>query len=74
MNDRILVLNYKKIEENGPVVYWMSRDQRATSNWALSYAQQIAIEHKVPLVVLFVVQENFLDAQKRQYDFMVNGL
>ena len=29
---------------SGPVVYWMSRDQRAQDNWALLYAQEIALE------------------------------
>ncbi len=27
----------------GPVVYWMSRDQRVTDNWALLYAQELAL-------------------------------
>jgi len=29
----------KKIK--GPVIYWMSRDQRAFDNWALLYAQDL---------------------------------
>ena len=29
-----------------PVVYWMSRDQRAQDNWALLYAQQQALASK----------------------------
>ena len=27
----------------GPVVYWMSRDQRVRDNWALLYAQELAL-------------------------------
>ena len=27
-------------EKKGPVVYWMSRDQRMSDNWALLYAAQ----------------------------------
>jgi len=30
--------------KNGPVVYWMQRDQRASDNWALIKAQKMAIE------------------------------
>ncbi len=26
----------------GPVVYWMSRDQRVDDNWAMVYAQSLA--------------------------------
>lgn len=29
-------------ERVGPIVYWMSRDQRVHDNWALIYAQQKA--------------------------------
>jgi deoxyribodipyrimidine photo-lyase len=29
-------------QEKGPVVYWMSRDQRVQDNWALSFAVEKA--------------------------------
>ncbi|MCX7770172.1 MAG: deoxyribodipyrimidine photo-lyase [Proteobacteria bacterium] len=58
----------------GPVIYWMSRDQRLSDNWALIYAQQIALETKSELVVLFYLVRKFLDATIRQYDFMIRGL
>jgi deoxyribodipyrimidine photo-lyase len=58
----------------GPIVYWMQRDQRANDNWALLYAQEKAIEQKQPLYVLFNIVANFLDATIRQYDFMIKGL
>ena len=35
----------------GPVVYWMSRDQRCADNWALVYAQLRALERSAPLHV-----------------------
>lgn len=37
----------------GPVLYWMSRDQRAKDNWALLCAQKTAIRLGRPLVVVF---------------------
>jgi deoxyribodipyrimidine photo-lyase len=58
----------------GPVVYWMSRDQRVQDNWALLFAQQIAIEHKTPLVVVFCLVPSFLNATIRHYGFMLRGL
>jgi deoxyribodipyrimidine photo-lyase len=61
-------------EPRGPVVYWMSRDQRAADNWALLYAQELALEHRQPLVVLFCLVPRFQNATMRQYDFMLNGL
>jgi len=70
---RVRALNKKK-EGDGPVVYWMSRDQRVADNWALLYAQQLAKEKKQPLAVVFCVVPKFLGATLRQYDFMFKGL
>lgn len=58
----------------GPVVYWMSRDQRVSDNWALLYAQQQAIQRNEPLVVVFCLLNTFLGAGDRQYRFMLAGL
>ncbi len=58
----------------GPVVYWMSRDQRARDNWALLFAQERALQRKVPLVVAFSLSPSFLGATIRQYGFMIEGL
>lgn len=56
------------------VVYWMSRDQRLNDNWALLYAQQIALERKLPLEIVFCLVPEFLQATLRQYEFMLKGL
>ena len=58
----------------GPVVYWMSRDQRAADNWALLFAQELALQAKVPLIVVFCVVPEFLNATLRHYGFMLRGL
>ncbi len=58
----------------GPVVYWMSRDQRIRDNWALLYAQELALAKKQPLVVVFCLVPEFLGAALRQYRFMLQGL
>lgn len=58
----------------GPVLYWMSRDQRVTDNWALIHAQEQALARKVPLAVLFCLVPRFLGATARQYQFMLKGL
>ncbi len=61
-------------DRNGPVVYWMSRDQRVNDNWALLYAADTASAKKVPLAVVFCLVPTFLDATIRQYEFMLDGL
>ncbi|MDX1765244.1 MAG: deoxyribodipyrimidine photo-lyase, partial [bacterium] len=58
----------------GPVVYWMSRDQRVKDNWALLFAQQMAVARKAPLAICFCLVPSFLNATVRQYGFMLKGL
>ncbi|MFN8205800.1 MAG: deoxyribodipyrimidine photo-lyase [Bacteroidales bacterium] len=58
----------------GPVVYWMSRDQRVQDNWALLRAQQEAIGSQQPLLVVFTLFPNYPGATLRAYDFMLRGL
>ncbi len=59
---------------DGPVIYWMQRDQRAVDNWALLYAQERAREAKVSLFVVFTLHIIPHRANLRQYDFMLKGL
>ncbi len=61
-------------QETGPVIYWMSRDQRVNDNWALLYAQELAIVAEQPLIILFCLAPEFLGATVRQYGFMLRGL
>jgi deoxyribodipyrimidine photo-lyase len=74
INEKRIRLLQKGIETNGPVVYWMSRDQRVHDNWALLFAQQLAIEKKKSLVVVYNLVPDFLEATIRQYGFMLKGL
>ncbi|KAK6478774.1 deoxyribodipyrimidine photo-lyase isoform X1 [Huso huso] len=56
------------------IVYWMSRDQRVQDNWALLYAQHLALSHELPLHVCFCLVPRFLDATIRHFGFMLRGL
>jgi len=58
----------------GPVAYWMSRDQRVHDNWGLIYAQEMARRQGLPLVVVFCLSSSFPGATLRQYGFMLRGL
>ncbi|MEJ5228567.1 MAG: deoxyribodipyrimidine photo-lyase [Pseudothermotoga sp.] len=71
---RVRVLKESEFNREGPVLYWMQRDQRAEDNWALLYAQEIALKNGVPLLVVFNLVPSFLGATLRQYDFMLRGL
>jgi len=61
-------------QKAGPVIYWMSRDQRSEDNWALLFAQELALELKSPLAVVFCLVPRYLGATVRQYGFMLKGL
>ncbi len=60
--------------EKGGIAYWMSRDQRVSDNWALIRAYELATQNNVGLSVIFVLQNDFLDANALHYDFMISGL
>ncbi|KAG7171337.1 Deoxyribodipyrimidine photo-lyase-like 1 [Homarus americanus] len=55
------------------IVYWMCRDQRVQDNWAMLFAQRLALKNKVSLHVAFCLIPKFLDATIRQYHFMLKG-
>ncbi|MBD3414576.1 MAG: deoxyribodipyrimidine photo-lyase [Candidatus Aminicenantes bacterium] len=72
-NKRVRIIK-KGPDKKGPVVYWMSRDQRVKDNWALFLSQKQSLKKKTPLAVIFCLVPEFLEAGLRQYDFMIQGL
>ncbi|MHB0914341.1 MAG: deoxyribodipyrimidine photo-lyase [Thermoleophilia bacterium] len=71
--ERVRDLN-RAAPATGPILYWMSRDQRATDNWALLYARELAMASRQPLAVVFCLVPGYLGARGRQYRFMLAGL
>lgn len=77
-----LVVNPKRVQQlkagtptgTGPVIYWMSRDQRVQDNWALLYACQVAKKNGAPVAVAFNLLTEYLEAGARQFVFMLKGL
>lgn len=43
-------------------------------NWALLYAQKLALKNKIPLHVCFCILPKFLDATIRHFSFLIGGL
>lgn len=70
---RVRTLN-DHLAGSGPVVYWMSREQRLKDNWALLYAAERARARNVPLLVLFALSNGFPEATMRSYGFLLKGL
>lgn len=74
INEKRIRLIKNGSETGGPIIYWISRDQRVNDNWALLFTQNLALEKKRSLAVVFSLVPKFLDATLRQYDFMLKGL
>ncbi|KAM3176750.1 hypothetical protein ACTXT7_005911, partial [Hymenolepis weldensis] len=58
----------------GPVVYWMNRDQRVQDNWALLFAQRIALKFSVPLDICFNLLSSPAIQTRRHANFLLEGL
>jgi deoxyribodipyrimidine photo-lyase len=71
--NRVIVHTYTN-NQDGMVVYRMSRDQRVRDNWALLYAQQLADQRESSLAVVFTLMPHYPNANKRHFDFLINGL
>ena len=56
------------------MLYWMQQSQRVHYNHALNFAIAKSIEVKLPLHVLFVLTDEFPDAESAHYVFMLEGL
>eukprot|EP00252_Welwitschia_mirabilis_P013725 TRINITY_DN3022_c0_g1_i3.p1 TRINITY_DN3022_c0_g1~~TRINITY_DN3022_c0_g1_i3.p1 ORF type:complete len:340 (-),score=58.79 TRINITY_DN3022_c0_g1_i3:353-1372(-) len=71
---RVRFLKAGMKQKVGPVVYWMSRDQRSRDNWALLYAAEKASEMGTAVAVVFNLVDDFLEAKARHFGFMLRGL
>ncbi|MBN2572616.1 MAG: deoxyribodipyrimidine photo-lyase [Ignavibacteriales bacterium] len=71
--NRVRKLNNNEIKK-GPIVYWMSREQRVENNWAVLYGVELAKTLKTIFLVVFNIVPDFLEATLRQYMFMLRGL
>lgn len=75
MNISERIFRYNSHETaKGPVVYWMSRDQRAGDNHALHFAFRLAEAQQQPLLVVFCLDLSYPMAYYRHMAFMLKGL
>jgi deoxyribodipyrimidine photo-lyase len=73
-NDRIKKLNQLNTTEGKFVLYWIQASPRTHYNHALEYAIRIANKIQKPLIAYFGLSDNFLDATRRHYYFLLEGL
>jgi deoxyribodipyrimidine photo-lyase len=73
--ERVQTLNDRLPVTNGHyVLYWMQQSQRESHNPALEYAIQSANRLNQAVVVLFVLTEQYPEANERHFAFMLQGL
>lgn len=56
------------------VLYWMQQSQRTVDNHALAYGAQLANRAGLPLLVAFVLTDDYPQANLRHYRFLAEGL
>src|SRR6056297_1112962 len=72
--ERIQTLNDAPLNPGSYVLYWMQQSARAHYNHALELAVEKANSLKLPLLVLFVLTDNYPEANRRHYRFLLEGL
>jgi len=73
--ERIQTFNSNDGSSNkGPVLYWMSREQRIKDNWGLLFAQELAQKHHSGVVILFTLSSDTEAMNKRHLHFLLKGL
>ena len=73
--ERVQTLNQADVAADGAyVLYWMQQAQRAELNHALEYAVHRANELERPLLVAFGLMDDYPEANRRHYHFMLQGL
>jgi deoxyribodipyrimidine photo-lyase len=73
-SERIKNLNTRSEQSGEYVLYWMQQSARAHYNHALELALQQAESLGLPLLVVFVLTDNFPEANLRHYRFLLEGL
>jgi deoxyribodipyrimidine photo-lyase len=73
--ERIQKLNdHLPVTDGQYVLYWMQQSQRASHNPALEYAIREANRLNKAVIVLFVLMEQYPEANERHFTFMLQGL
>ncbi|MGL4904085.1 MAG: deoxyribodipyrimidine photo-lyase, partial [Cetobacterium sp.] len=73
-DERINILKKAQNVNGKYILYWMQESQRTRYNFGLKKAIEISNDKKLPLYVIFNYIENYPEASKRHFDFMLQGL
>ncbi|MGL4977113.1 MAG: deoxyribodipyrimidine photo-lyase [Cetobacterium sp.] len=73
-DERINILKKNENINGKYILYWMQESQRTKYNFGLQKAIEISNDKKLPLYVVFNYIENYPEASKRHFEFMLQGL
>lgn len=72
---KILTENDGISENCKGILYWMTREHRVQDNWSMIFAQHLAIKHKLPLHVCFLIRDaHHLYPTNRHFSFLIEGM
>jgi deoxyribodipyrimidine photo-lyase len=74
VDDRISRLNDREERKGRYVLYWMQQSQRSEYNDALNVAIREANRLALPLLVVFGLTDAYPEANRRHFQFMLEGL
>ena len=73
--NRIIPLNDESPRNDGDfVLYWMIAHRRATWNFSLQRAVELAVQHQKPLVILEALRSDYQWASDRIHRFVIDGM
>ncbi len=71
---RIEKINEAELKQKEFVGYWMQSSQRLEYNQALGYAVERANQLNQPLLIFFLLNSNYPEAEYGHFKFMLQGL
>lgn len=72
--NRIEKINEAELKKGKFVTYWMQSSQRLEYNQALGYAVEKANQLNQPLLIFFLINPNYPEAEYGHFKFMLQGL
>ena len=72
--NRIEKINEAELKQKEFVAYWMQSSQRLEYNQALGYAVERANQLNQPLLIFFLLNSNYPEAEYGHFKFMLQGL
>ena len=69
------IKKYEGTQKEGKyILYWVHASPRCNFNPALELAIKKSIQMKLPLLIIFIIDENYIGSNYRHFKFLIEGL